>query len=305
MIELRDVDLNLLLVFREILRARSVSGAARQLDLTQSAVSNALNRLRKTFRDELFVRTAQGMEATAFAQRLAEPVAMALDALDGAFNKSDHFDASESERHFKLLMTDVGEVYLMPKLINHCLRAAPRIGLSTVRAGTVDMQAELAAGRIDLAIGAFEAVTGSLFRRRLFEQNYLTVFRKGHPLGAGKPTLEAFRAARHLIIDNPARPYREINALLEKAGVVDSSTYRVPHFVAVPYIVGQTDLVVTVPRKLAQRATQAFGLGSVQPPWRLPTLRTDVIWHRRSSNDTGIVWLRELIADLFFEAPSR
>ncbi|WP_091911433.1 LysR family transcriptional regulator [Chitinasiproducens palmae] len=298
---LRDLDLNLLLVLHALLRERRVAAVARQLELSQPAVSNALARLRRSFGDPLFVRTPEGMQPTPLAERLAEPVAAALGLLRDAFDERDGFDPAHSERRFTIAMTDVGEVYFMPVLAERCSALAPRVSVATVRAGAVDLPDELAAGRIDLAIGAFDDMPQSCMQRRLFEQDHLAMFRAGHPLGDGPVTLDAFRAARHLIVANPASPYDEIAVLLRQAGVTSDSTFAVPHFVAVPFIVSQSDLVVTVPRKLAERAAPPFGLRTVEVPLALPTLQTHVFWHRRYHRDAGNRWLRDLIGQLFAE----
>jgi DNA-binding transcriptional LysR family regulator len=127
------------------------------------------------------------------------------------------------------------------------------------------------------------------------------MFRKGHPLATGAVDLARFVQATHLIVDAAQSPYDRINALLEKAGVTAQARFRVPHFTAVPYIVSTSDLVVTVPQKLAESAAGPFGLKWITPPLQLPTLQTNVFWHRRFNHDPGIQWLRGLIADVFAE----
>lgn len=275
---------------------------AERLGLSQPAVSNALSRLRQTFDDELFVRTPRGMMPTALAEQLAEPVATALDTLQRAFGQRTHFEAASSTRTFTIAMSDVGEVYFMPVLAQLCAEQAPGVRIDTMRAGGFDMKAEMEAGAIDLAIGAFDDLSGeSIFQRRLFQQDYVTMFRRGHALSEGKLTLERFRAASHLVVASSASPYNAIGPLLDKAGITQSARFSVPHFVAVPYIVSTTDLVVTVPRKLAERAAPPFGLEFVAPPLKLPALQTNVFWHRRFHQDAGNQWLRNLVAQRFAE----
>jgi len=295
------MDLNLLVVFQEVYRARQISAAARRLKLSQSAVSNALARLRRTFDDELFVRTANGMQPTPHAMQLSEPIAAALASVAAALNRPERFDASASTRLFTMAMTDVAEIYFMPRLIERCQAVAPQVRIDTVRPGGVDLKAEMEAGRIDLAIGAFDKVSAALYQRRLFRQPYVSMFRAGHRLGQGAPTLEAFLEARHILVASLESPYDRINRMLEKAGVREENRYRVPHFTSVPYIVGSTDLVVTVPLKLAEQAAAPFKLAYVAPPLRLPALQTNMFWHRRYNDDEGNRWLRELVGGLFVE----
>jgi DNA-binding transcriptional LysR family regulator len=301
MIEPSSIDLNLLSVFQEVYRERQISAAARRLGLTQSAVSNALARLRRTFGDELFVRTAHGMQPTPLAQQMAEPIGAAMAQVALALSQRSRFDPGTSSRRFTLAMTDVGEVYFMPVLIERCRACAPNVEIASIRANGLTLKDDMETGRVDLAIGAFEDVSEALYHRALFRQRFVSMFRKEHPLARGKVDLARFVAASHLIVDAAQSPYDRINGLLEKAGVTAGTRFRVPHFTAVPYIVGTSDLVVTVPQKLAESAASPFGLKWIEPPLALPTLQTNVFWHRRFNHDPGIQWLRGLIADVFAE----
>ena len=299
--DIAEIDLNLLVVFQQLYQLRHVSLVAKRLGLSQPTVSNALARLRKTFGDELFVRTAQGMQPTPCAERIADPIGQALASVSAALNQEERFDAASSERRFVIAMTDVGEIHFMPALVEHCARVAPRVGIRSVRASAVDWQQQMETGQIDLALGAFADVADRFFQRRLFSQQYVTMFRSGHPLGGRKPGLKEFLAARHLFVDSRDSPYDLINARLEKAGILRSAQFQVPHFTAVPYIVSVTDMVVTVPEKLARQACGPFGLAFIQPPLRLPVLHTNIFWHRRFHQDSGNQWLRALVAERFVE----
>jgi DNA-binding transcriptional LysR family regulator len=301
MIEPRDIDLNLLVMFHEVFQERQISAAAKRLQLSQSAVSNALARLRRTVGDELFVRTAAGMQPTPFAEQMAEPVAAGLASMAQALNRPEPFMPATSARQFTIAMTDVGEVYFMPVLVEQCAELAPQVRIATVRPSSIDLKTEMEAGRVDLAIGAFDNVSSALYQRRLFSQHYVSMFRAGHALGRGEPTLAQFLAASHLFVASLESPYEKVNQLLEKAGVRADSRFGVPHFTAVPYIVSSTELVVTVPEKLARRAAAPFNLGYLRPPLRLPVLQTNMFWHRRFNQDEGNQWLRGLIVDMFAE----
>jgi DNA-binding transcriptional LysR family regulator len=301
MIEPKDIDLNLLVVLHEVFQHRQISSVAKKLGLSQPAVSNALARLRKSFDDELFVRTAQGMQPTPLAQQLAEPVASALAGITRALNAQDVFDAASSKRHFTIAMTDVGELYFMPKLIEQCRQLAPQLRLSTVRASTIDLKDDMETGRVDLAIGAFDDISGALYQRRLFKQNYVCLMRRGHPLAGATMNAKDFLAAQHLIVASMESPYDKINQSLEKAGISATAHFTVPHFGAVPYILSGSDLLVMVPQKLAESAAAPFGLVYVKPPLRLPSLQTNVFWHRRFNQDEGNQWLRQLIVESFGE----
>jgi DNA-binding transcriptional LysR family regulator len=296
-----SIDLNLLSVFQEVYRERQISSAARRLGLTQSAVSNALARLRRSFGDELFVRTAHGMQPTPLAQQMAEPIGAAMAQVALALSQRSRFDAATSTRRFTLAMTDVGEVYFMPVLVERCRTLAPSVEIASSRANALTLKDDMETGRVDLAVGAFEDVSEALYQRQLFRQPFVSMFRKGHPLATGTVDLARFVASMHLIVDAAQSPYDRINALLEKAGVMANARFRVPHFTAVPYIVSTSDLVVTVPQKLAESAAAPFGLKWIEPPLPLPTLQTNVFWHRRFNHDPGNQWLRGLIGEVFAE----
>jgi DNA-binding transcriptional LysR family regulator len=299
MLEAKDIDLNLLVVFHEIFQERHISTVAKKLHLSQPAISNALARLRLSFNDELFVRTSKGMQPTPTAYQLADPIAEALNKITRALNQHDTFDVESSQRHFTIAMTDVGEMYFMPQLISYCAKHAPQIKIKSMRAHSVNLLSEMEMGRIDLAVGAFDSLSGTLFQRRLFKQNYVTMFRRGHRTMKEGMTSKQFLSAKHLIVSSQESPYDKINQSLEKIGITASAHFIVPHFSSAPYIISSTDLVVTVPEKLAISAKQAFDLEYIKPPLRLPNLQTNVFWHRRFAQDEGNVWLRDTLVNLF------
>lgn len=299
--DLRRLDLNLLVVFQHLLELRSLSAVARRLDLTQPAVSNALRRLRDTLGDDLFVRTGQGMLPTPFAERLAGPVGEALGLLTRMLEADEVFDPSASTRRFRIAMSDVGEIHFMPRLMEICAQRAPGVRIDSVRSGGPELQRELEAGRIDLAVGAFDDLGGDVVQRMLFRQGYVTLFRQGHPQAHEGMGLKAFRAQKHLAVSRAA-PYGQVNQALEAAGIALQSHFSVPHFSAVPYIVSTTDLLATVPAKLAASAAPRFGLGMLAPPLRVPPLQTNLYWQRRFQRDGGSQWLRGLIVDLYAES---
>ena len=299
MIRLQDIDLNLLIVFQQQLQERKVSEVAKTLRRSQPAVSNALHRLRQIFDDPLFVRTREGMQPTPFARRMAEPITIALSNISAAVNCLERFDQQTSKRHFVIATTELGEIDLIPPLANKCSKVAPRIRISTLRESSIDLVREMEAGRVDLALGAFEDISTSFHRRRLFRQSYVTMFRAGHALGCGEVTLEKFLSVGHILVSNVSGSYDRVNRCLRRAGITASVVLQVPHFTAVPYLVKATDCVATVPIRFAQIVAAPFGLEFISSPLRLPSLDISVLWHPRFNHDEGNKWLRDLIIDLF------
>ena len=304
MVKLRDIDLNLLVVFQELFQERRVSSAAEHLQVTQSAVSNALNRLRRTLGDDLFVRTPLGMQPTPFAQQLSASVFSALNQVTNALNRHEHFNPAASKRHFVVAMRDVGEVYMIPILVQECARLAPHVQITTSRFDKAELKTEMEAGRIDLAVGAYDDMSASIHRRRVFKQDHVSMFRDGHFLGRIKVTLKDFLSAQHLFVSATGHPYEQVNQRLQRAGVQARAAFTVSQFTAVPFIISATDLVVTVPQKFAERSAALLGLRFIVPPVALPTMQTNIYWHHRFNHDEGNQWLRGLIFDLFAE-PSR
>ncbi|MFU1905443.1 LysR family transcriptional regulator [Bordetella avium] len=293
---LRKLDLNLLVVFQHLLEERNISAVARRLDLSQPAVSNALRRLRLAFGDELFVRTAQGMLPTPLAEGMGGQVSEALSLLSHLADAAQPFDPATSQRRLRIAMSDAGEIHFMPTLMELCARHAPGVRIDSLRC--TDLQRELDTGRVDLALGAFDGLGSGIVQRMLFRQGYATLFRAGHPRAYAGMSARAFRAEQHLVVSRAA-PDGQINQALERAGVVLQEQFSVPHFAAVPYIVSTTDLLATVPEKLAASAAPRFGLQVLTLPIKVPLLQTNLYWHRRFQRDGANQWLRGLIIDTF------
>jgi len=294
-INLKDLDLNLLVVFDRLLVDRRVSKVAEHLGLSQPAVSNALARLRKMTDDPLFLRTTRGMEPTPFAQQLAEPIAQALGIIHGAVNQRMSFEPSTARRAFTVGMTDVGEIYFLPALMDELAKVAPNVRISTVRTTAVNLRDEMEAGRIDLAIGLLPQLKAGFFQRRLFKQRYVCMFRKGHRLDKRKVTLAEFCSAKHVVVIAEGTGHGKVDELLERGGVVRDVRLTVPHFVAVGQLLHHSDMVATVPERLAQALAGPFDLAYVNHPAKLPEIAINVFWHAKVHKDPANEWLRGLV----------
>ena len=299
--ELQDIDLNLLVLFNQLLVERRVSKVADNLGLTQPAVSNSLARLRKLLGDDLFLRTPTGMQPTPFAEQLAEPVAYALGMIHGALNQRSTFDPKRSTRSFTIGMTDIGEIYFLPTLMDELGRQAPGVSLSTVRNTAVNLKDEMEAGKVDLAIGLLPQLKAGFFQRRLFHQRYVCLFRQGHKLDKKKISMTEFSAAEHLVVVSPGTGHGKVDELLERSGIERRVRLTVPHYVAIGHILQATDLVATVPERLAQRMTGPFGLTYVAHPAKLPDMAINVFWHAKFHRTPDNQWLRTLVFERFVD----
>ncbi len=297
--ELRDLDLNLLVVFNQLILERRVNAVAQSLGITQPGVSNALGRLRRHFDDELFLRTSKGMEPTPFAASLAEPVAYALGTLQSALNLRTSFAPATSSRTFVLAMTDIGEIYFLPPLMDLLARIAPNVCVSTVRNAAGTLKEDMEAGRVDLALGLLPNLKAGFFQRRLFRHRYVCMFRKGHPLDKPHMTLAEFSNADHVVVIAAGTGHSRVDAMLDDSGVHRRIRLRVPHFVAVGHILRETDMIATVPERFASRCTEPFGLTYVPHPAKLPEIAINQFWHARFHREPGNQWLRSIVSEQF------
>jgi DNA-binding transcriptional LysR family regulator len=302
--ELARLDLNLLLVFHHLLREKRVSAVATVLGMSQPAVSSALGRLRASLGDELFLRTQGGMEPTPYALQLAEPVAAALDGLQQALNVRASFDPATSERRFTLAMTDVGEMYFLPVLMDTLAQAAPGVTLNVVAVTSASLKDDMASGRTDLALGLLPQLQAGFFQQALFRQPYVCLMRKGHPL-AKTPSLALadFAAANHVRVmaagTGHGRIDQALSEALERQGLQRRIRLTVPHYVALGDVLGHSNLIATVPERFAQRVTSPFALTTRPLPLAVDGSVIHQFWHARLHKDPGHQWLRELVAQYF------
>jgi DNA-binding transcriptional LysR family regulator len=294
-----DIDLNLLRVFDAVLHEKGVTPAAARLGLTQPAVSNALARLRKLFGDALFVRTPRGVDATPFARELAEPVRQALALLESALAHGPGFDPATSTRAFRFYMSDLGQVEFLPPLVERVQRAAPLVRLEAVAADLEDIGDALGAGALDLAVGFLPALGPPVERRALFRDPYMCLMRADHPAIGRKLTRKQFLEAAHVLVTYRGGGHRVIEEALERAGAARRIALRVPHFTVVPMVLERTDLVLTLPARVARVFERRGRLKALPPPVPMPAAEVAVHWHERFEADPGNRWLREQVVQLF------
>lgn len=303
--KLTDIDLNLLLVFRQLILDQGVSRAADSLGLSQPAVSNALRRLRNLLGDELFLRTPRGMAPTPYAQSLAAPVALALDALQRALNVRASFDPASSERSYTLAMTDVGEIYFLPVLMQALAREAPSVRLQCVPVADTALSENMANGRVDLALGWLPPVQAGFLQQALFRQPYVALMREQHPLAARDRIGAAlYGQATHVRVVSAGSGHGQVDSALERLGVVRRVALTVPHYVALGQVLASDDLVATVPERFAERACLPFGLVARPIALKLPISTICQLWHAHQHRDPGHQWLRSFIQRLFGSQPT-
>jgi DNA-binding transcriptional LysR family regulator len=293
--DLQTLDLNLLRVFDAVARERHVTRAAETLNLSQPAVSNALARLRAALNDELFLRRPGGVEPTALALSLAEPVAEVLDRLRLMLAVQAPFLPAETDRVFPVAMSEYAESVLAPPLLEVMAREAPRALLAIRHADRTNAQTLLEAGAAELAVAVLPDPPALFTRVRLLPENFLTLVRPGHPLAEGPMTIERLAAFPHLLHSPNGSRDGALDGPMREAGHPRRLGAVVAHLSAVPDILCRTDMVMTLSARLAQRMSETHGLVLRPCPIDIRHTRLSMLFHRRFEADSGHAWLRRLL----------
>lgn len=297
--DLRQLDLNLLPVFDALLRHHSVTLAAQELDMSQSAMSAALARLRDALGDTLFVRTGRGLAPTPRALALAEPLAAVLQTVRDRFLATDGFEPASSGRGFNVCHSDVGSYVLWPRIVAAVRAAAPgvRLGLRVLPQAAIAQALERA--EIDLAIGAYPGLPASLFQKRLFERSYVGLVRADHPLAGRRLSARQFARTPQLAVRVAARVQESIERQLARQGLRRADVIEMPSYLMLPPLVASGDFLAVMPGQLADAFSRHGQFASLELPFKLPATIIRIHWHRRFREDPGNVWLRGVIARLF------
>lgn len=288
-------DLNLFLVFDTIYTERNLTQAAKTLAITQPAVSNALARLRKLFNDELFVRTARGMQPTPVAESIAQNISDALGLFRASILEREAFDPALTERTFQFSMTDLTEAVVLPKLIPFFEETAPNVTLQSYYVKRQELLRNLSRGELDFAVDVPVVEDPQLCHESLFSDDYVCVLRHGHPALAKELTLENFLGLQHIHVSSRRKGLGQVDLALLRSDKERRIKLRVQHYRVAAAIVNTTDLALSLPRYLATK----FDL-AVQPlPFHVPQLDFHLYWHRQSDSDSSHRWLREALLMLF------
>ena len=295
MADLSTLDLNLLRVFDAVARERHVTRAAEKLNLSQPAVSNALSRLRQALGDELFLRRPGGVEPTALALSLAQPVAEVLDRLRQTLSAHAPFDPATNDRVFTVALSEYAESVLAPPLLGAMAREAPHALLAIRHADRTNALELLEAGEAELAVAVLPEPPALYTRVRLLPEVFVTLLRAGHPLAEGKLTLDRFTAYPHLLHSANGSRDGALDGPLRDAGFPRRLGAVVAHLGAVPGILAQTDMVMTLSSRLAQSMAAAHGLVVRPCPVEIRHTRLSLVFHRRFEADPGHAWLRRML----------
>ena len=296
----KSFDLNLLRVLVALDDARSVSKAAMVLDMSQSGFSTALARLRNRFDDALFVRTGDGMVPTPRAQTMIQTARPVLASVTEGVLGQQVFDPMTARTDFHLAMADVAEIIYLPRLVRHLAIHAPQCSISSYSLGAEALQAAMAAGEIDLAIGYFpDLETRGFFKQLLYTHSFTCMVRRGHPLRKVEVTEDLYSEQGHAVVTSPARSNALFERFLDQRKIQRRVVVRTPHHLTLPAIVEETDLLATVPLASGVHFARMGRVELIQLPFQPPSFGVQQHWHRRVHKDPRSRWLRAQIATLF------
>jgi DNA-binding transcriptional LysR family regulator len=302
-VNLANVDLNLFHVLQTVLAEGSATRAARRLHVTQSAVSNALARLRQLLGDPLVVRSARGLVPTPRAEKLAPLIDSALSQLRAAVASDAGFDAATTTQRFTLACSDAEAVAILPSLAELLAQRMPRASVSVLPLEPMMRDGGLAGGDIDALIGLRQAVPADCRSAPLYTDDIVAVVRKGHPRIKGtKLSLDDYFETPHAMIalfpgGRESGIKRAIDKLLERHGRRPRVALSLPQFHMVALATSRTDCIGQMPRRIAETLSGYLPLRILEPPIALPKLPLVLIWHERTQTDPGSILFRSAIVD--------
>ncbi|MBU1698255.1 MAG: LysR family transcriptional regulator, partial [Proteobacteria bacterium] len=264
---LRSVDLNFLVVFEAMYQERNQSDAGNRLNMSQPAVSNSLNKLRTIFNDRLFVKTAQGMQPTPKAEKLAPLVHEVINQLTSIFSEFSEFQAKSSKQVFRLSMSDYSEFVILPNLINRLEKSAPKVQIRVLHTKLIDRHRFLSTGKLDLVVFShypqdFEqdkfnvqfSTTEDLYQQNLFDERVVVIARKDHPQIKGKISLELFLKLQHAIIflHKDTFPVDSVDQRLHELGHKREIKFMTQRTSTLAEVISKTNLIGTMVERYAK-----------------------------------------------------
>jgi DNA-binding transcriptional LysR family regulator len=303
-VDLRRIDLNHLVILDALFEEPTLTRAAQRLQLSQPTVSTALARLRDLLGDELFVRSRGVMNATPLAVRLREPLSAVLRSIRHDILAQSNFDARTTRDTFTISLSDIGELEFLPVLMERLSAEAPNAHVKSISCNPEVLADAMDAGEIDLAIGYFPDLKTSVFKQQvLFNHASACIVRKDHPDFAQGISLDQYRNARHIAVEQQSRHHDVIELALIQQDIHRDVALTISHYVNVPALVADSNLVATLARPLARRFAELFPVSVLDVPFAIPMREIKQVWHRRFDNDPRLVWLRALIASMSQNRP--
>lgn len=288
------LDLNLLVALDAMLQTRSITLAAKQLHISQSAMSNSLARLRDYFDDELLVKVGRRLELTKRAETLKEAVRDLLMRVETTVSAHPEFDPTRSEREFRIATSDYSALILIPRLLALAHEAGAKVRFQLLpQVG--DAARALERGEADLLIIPAAYCSSEHPLEVLFEETYQCLVWEGSKIAQTGLNLQAFTKAGHVVMQ-PAGSNRPAfsGLVFEQMGTerrIEVTTYS---FLTEPALVVGTERIATVHTRLAEWACRNFPVIALPPPIEMPVMQQAIQWHKYRSSDPGLIWLLEM-----------
>jgi len=292
--QVRKVDLGLLTTLQALIEERSITRAAERMHLSQPAMSRAFDRLQELFNDELLVRTRQGYEPTLRALHLYAEIERLLPSLEGLL-RGDDFDPATATDTFRIAATDYATSVVFPSFMARLKTHAPHVALE-VFPFTETVFRRLETNALDLALWVNNA-PNELRSQVLFHDRFMCLVRTGHPIGKDKLTLERYLSYPHASVTLAEGRQGIIDDILDENGLQRRVQLKIPYFASAAWTIEHSDMVLTVPRRLAKRLAKIARIRSIEPPIELAEFRYIQVWHPRMDSDPAHLWLRRMFAE--------
>lgn len=302
--QLRRLDMTLLLVFAELVRQRKMTIVAQRFGLTQSAISHSLKRLRDVFQDELFRRASNGLEPTDHALRLASKVSAILALSTEALSLDKTFDPGTESRVIRVGALDCEVAMFAAPLIERLRKLAPKSRFVFKSLARKPALAELRSSELDIALGFLFRPGNDVETSELYRETYSVVMRRGHALSKKKLTTKRYADAEHLLMSPQGDLHGIVDASLARHHLERNVVGSVPLFLLILATVAKTDLIATIPARLARTYGKAFGLTIEPPPIELRSFPVHLAWHQRSATEPALKWIREMMKSVIVEVAS-
>lgn len=296
---INQMDLNLLIVFNALAVDQNTTKAAKRLNLSQPAISHSLARLREMFADPLFVRASKGLAPTARAIELMPKVAEVVEKAQMLLQDAPHFDPQKEDRVFRISTTDYFELVALPEILKRLSIEAPNIRLlSRPTSGQLPKEA-LESGEFDLAIAGFYGdLPEGYFQQLVFKDEFVCVGKKGNKNLANSLNIKKYAQAKHILISPDGDMKSKSARVLEKQGYDQDFILGTFSFTSPGWMIAQTDLLLTCPRRLAKTYQQFLPVEIHELPFTLTPISVLQVWQNRQHKDKAHIWLRNLIKDV-------
>ena len=300
--DIRNVDLNLLVALNALLAERSVSRAAVRMHLSQPAASALLARLRELFGDPLLIRSARGMLPTPRALELLAPLGQVLAEINAIIQPSAAFDPATAAQTLTLSASDYVEYALLPALVDYLERKAPGVRVAVRQLDLQSVERQMERGEVDLCITALRNAPAGVHARPLYSERIVCVVRRNHPQIGARLSLDQFCSLEHILVSVRGGGFTaQTDEALAAVGRKRRVRLSVPHFLMVPEIVARSDMIGTLPERLARGYARKLRI--LEPPLKIEGFTVAALWHERSHRDPVQHWLREVLLELAQKLP--